>query len=175
MAFDIITVRPTISDGAHAAGDVVFNLTSFTLPAKNCKLVNVFAEVWGGGGEDDTKIGLLFFQKNDTASLGTLNATADISAVNFSNNNFIGASFLQLSDGTDVDLDLLDNVALYYGGAFGMAAAAARTANFDPVVLKAEFDRECFIAGVIHDGTPDFDGTSNLKLHLHVEYWYMKI
>ena len=170
MAFDIITVRPTISDGAHAAGDVVFNLTSFKLPAKNCKLVNVFAQVVSGGGEDNTKIGLLFFQKNDTASLGTLNATADISAVNFDNNNFIGASFLQLSSGTNNDLDLIDNVALYYGGAFGMSSSNARVTSFDPVVLKAEFDRECFIAGVIHDGAPDFDGTSTLKLHLHVEY-----
>ena len=52
--FDIISVSPTVSDAAHAAGDVMFNLTSVKLPARKCKLVNVFATVASGGGEDDT-------------------------------------------------------------------------------------------------------------------------
>jgi hypothetical protein len=170
MAFDIISVSPTVSDAAHTAGDVMFNLTSIKLPARKCKLVNVFATVASGGGEDDTKIGLLFFQKNDTASLGTLNATADISSANFVANDFIGASFLQLSDGTTVDLDLIDNVAIYYGGAFGMSADNSRTANFDPIILKGAYDNECFIAGVVHSGAPDLDGTATVEIHLHVEY-----
>ena len=136
MAFDIISVSPTVTAAAHAAGDVMFNLTSIKLPARKCKLINVFATVASGGGEDDTKIGLLFFQKNDTVGLKTdsaLNETADISSANFVANDFIGASFLQLSSGTGVDLDVIDNVALYYGGAFGTSSNNARVAPFDPV------------------------------------------
>ena len=173
MAFDIISVSPTVTAAAHAAGDVMFNLTSIKLPARKCKLINVFATVASGGGEDDTKIGLLFFQKNDTVGLKTdnaLNATADITSANFVANDFIGASFLQLSDGTDVDLDVIDNVAIYYGGAFGTSASNARVAPFDPVILKGAYDNECFIAGVIHAGTPAFDDTGNVEIHLHVEY-----
>ena len=173
MAFDIISVSPTVSDGAHAAGDVMFNLTSIKLPARKCKLINAFATVASGGGEDNTKIGLLFFQKNDTVGLKTdsaLNDTANITSANFVANDFIGASFLQLSSGTGIDLDVIDNVALYYGGAFGTSSNNARVAPFDPVVLKGAYDNECFIAGVIHVGAPDFDGTDTVEIHLHVEY-----
>lgn len=173
MAFDIISVSPTVTAAAHAAGDVMFNLTSIKLPARKCKLINVFATVASGGGEDNTKIGLLFFQKNDTVGLNTtdaLNVTGDISSANFVANDFIGASFLQLSSGTGIDLDVIDNVALYYGGAFGTSSNNARVAPFDPVILKGAYDNECFIAGVIHDGTPAFDDTGNVEIHLHVEY-----
>ena len=27
-----------------------------------------------------------------------------------------------------------------------------------------------FAAAVIHSGLPDFDGTTNMKIHLHIEY-----
>ena len=32
--YDIVTVRPAVSDGAHAVGDVMFNLTKVELPAR---------------------------------------------------------------------------------------------------------------------------------------------
>ena len=43
--YDIVTVSPTVSDGAHAVGDVMFNLTKVELPARAVKLVNAFFEV----------------------------------------------------------------------------------------------------------------------------------
>ena len=48
--YDIVTVSPTVSDGAHAVGDVMFNLTKVELPARAVKLVNAFFEVRGGWG-----------------------------------------------------------------------------------------------------------------------------
>ena len=181
MKYDIITLAPTVSTNAHAVGDVMFNLTEIKLPDNACKLVNVFMEVASGGGEDDTKIGILFFRKRTTASLGTLNATANISAANFTANEFIGTSFIGLTDGANNDLDLIDNVALYYGSDVPNNAAATRGgANPTPMILQTspkdftsktpDNSNKVFIGGVVHSGAPDLDGTSNVKIHLHVEY-----
>lgn len=176
MAFDIITIAPTVSDGAHSAGDVVFNLTEFKIPSRACKIINCFMEVSAGGGEDTTKIGLLFFQKNTTAALGTLNDSADISAANFKANQYIGSAFLGLSgqSNASIDLDVIDNTALYYSiGPFGdtSPAAAGEGAPGSPVVLKGDAaSSSIFVGGVVHEGAPDLDGTDNVKIHIHVEY-----
>lgn len=174
MPFDIITIEPTVSDGAHGAGDVMFNLTSFTLPARACKLVKCFMQVAAGGGEDSTKIGVLFFKKNTQPTLGTLNATADISASDFVSNEFIGSTSLTLTDRGLLDRDLIDNVAIYYGG-HNMTNELATT-NFsfqtDPMILKSDkADYTMFVGAVFHAAnSTDFDGTANVKLFLHVEY-----
>jgi hypothetical protein len=186
MAYDIITIEPTISDGAHAIGDVLFNAVSFELPANTVKLVNIFAEVAAGGGEDNTKIGILFFQgpadRTNPTDLGTLNDSADISAANFTLNRFTGQAFIGLSDGSGNDLDVIDNTAIYYMmNASNSSTTARGTGASDPLILKgmgrdaaastvSRQKNKCFAAGVIHAGTPDFDGTDNMKIHLHVEY-----
>tara|TARA_R110000824_G_scaffold58892_2_gene158853 strand:+ start:184 stop:708 length:525 start_codon:yes stop_codon:yes gene_type:complete len=174
MAFDIITIEPTVSDGAHAAGDVFFNLTSFQIPARACKLVNIFMQVRNGGGEDDTKLGVLFFQKNEISTLGTLNATANQHSSGMGLNQYIGQAFLGLSDeGGGLDLDVIDSTSLYYPtSAFASAAnAGAIGAVMDPIVLKGDAgSTELFAAGVVHVGGPDFDGTDRVKIHLHIEY-----
>ena len=181
MEYDVITIAPTVSDAAHAAGDVMFNLTKVELPSSTCKLINVFMEVSDGGGEDDTKIGLLFFRKNTTASLGTPNATADISAANFTANEYLGHTILGLSDGGNLDLDVIDNVGLYYSSnAYSTAAATRGGAGLMEVILQTsprdftsktpDNSSKVFVGAVIHSGAPDFDGTSNVKIHLHVEY-----
>lgn len=186
MAYDIITIQPTISDGAHAAGDVLFNAISFELPANAVKLVNIFAEVEAGGGEDDTKIGILFFQgpedRTNPTNLGTLNATANIDSGDFTTNRYTGQAFLSLTDGNGNDLDVIDTTGLYYGCNSGYSNTASRgTGALDPLILKgmgrdatastvARQKNKCFAAGVIHAGTPDFDGVNNMKIHLHIEY-----
>ena len=181
MGYDIITIEPTVSDAAHAAGDVMFNLTKVNFPPKVdvCKVVNVFMEVASGGGEDDTKIGLLFFKDNKTPSLGTLNATADISAANFTANEYIGQAQLGLTDGGNLDLDAVDNIALYYStNAFSTAAGTRGGQGQMDLVLKGAAASTrlntsypfCYIAAIVHSGAPDLDGTDNVKVHLHVEY-----
>ena len=172
MAFDIITIEPTTVDGAHAVGDVFFNLTSFQIPSRSCKLINFFMEVANGGGEDDTKLGLLFFQKNTQATLGTLDATANIGHADFTSNQYIGQAFLSLTDGNGNDLDVIDTTALYYGCNAGYSSSAARgTGALDPLVLKGDAgSTDIYVGGVVHAGAPDFDGTANVKIHLHIEY-----
>tara|TARA_R110000751_G_scaffold32636_4_gene81912 strand:- start:1142 stop:1675 length:534 start_codon:yes stop_codon:yes gene_type:complete len=177
MPFDIVTISPTVSDAAHAAGDVMFNLTAAVLPARKCKLINIFMEVASGGGEDDTKIGVLFFGNNTTASLGTLNATADISAANFTANEYQGQLLLGLTDGGNLDLDGIDNVALYHSTNAFSTAAGTRAGNgqMNMVVKggapsRSKSETTVYVAAIVHSGAPDLDGTDNVKLHLHVEY-----
>ena len=172
MAFDIIKIEPTTVDGAHAAGDVFFNLTSLQIPSRSCKLINVFMEVANGGGEDDTKLGLLFFQKKTMGILGTLDATANISHADFTSNQYIGQAFLGLTDGDGRDLDVIDTTALYYGCNGANNASAGRGIGaLDPLVLKGDAgSTDIYVGGVVHTGAPDFDGTSNVKIHFHVEY-----
>ena len=181
MNYDIITIAPTVSDNAHATGDVMFNLTEVDLPKGGCKLINAFMEVANGGGEDSTKIGLLFFKKA-TAALGTLNETANISAANFTANEYIGSTFLNLASSPDHDLDVIDTTALYYGydGLSNVAAARGGSPPCQLILAPSSKDftskspsvrgSKVYIAGVIHAGAPNFDGTDNVKIHLHVEY-----
>ena len=191
MQYDIITIEPTVTDGdgtndanAHAIGDVVFNLTEVEMPARACRLINVFMEVANGGGETGTKIGILFFKKNTTPSLGALNATAGITHANFTANEYIGQTFLCLNDGAGgssaanatIDVNAIDKVALYYGGSWSTDTLAGSADGdslsiFEPMVLKGDAgDGTIYAAGVIHDGVTDFDGTNNVKIHFHVEY-----
>ena len=183
MKYDIITLAPTVSTNAHAVGDVMFNLTEIQLPKRAVLLKNVFMEVAAGGGEDDTKISLLFFRDNKTPSLGTLNATANISASGFTGNQYIGAVFLGLTDADARDLDVIDNTALYYGMTVSQYANNARGGSgTDEMILGQSRSKDftaknrtllpdsVFVAGVVHSGAPDFDGTDNVKIHLHIEY-----
>ena len=173
MPFDIVTISPTVSSGAHAVGDVMFNPTAAVLPARKCKLLNVFMEVASGGGEDDTKIGVLFFG-NNAAALGTLNATANISAADFTSNEYQGQLQLGLTDGGNLDLDGIDNVALYYSFSTANGTRGGQ-GQMDMVVKgsapsRSKSETTVYVGAIIHSGTPNLDGTDNVKLHLHVEY-----
>lgn len=173
MAYDVLTISPTVSSGAHAVGDVMFNLTAVELPSRTCRLINAFMEVASGGGEDDTKIGLLFFARNTTASLGTLNATANITSGNFTANGYQGQLLIGLTDGGNLDLDGIDNVALYHAtNAFSTAAGTRGGNGLMEMCVKAQASKPytVYIGGLVHSGAPNLDGTDNVKVHLHVEY-----
>ena len=180
--YDIVTVQPAVSDGAHAVGDVMFNLTKVELPARAVKLVNAFFEVRDGGGEDETKFALYFFQNNSTESLGTLNATANISSANFTQNVFQGMMHLGIDDSTS-DLDAIDNVCIYSAQAITTQNTHGRLGTVNPIILVGAqptqakvqdtgglVKNEVYVAAVVHFGAPDLDSTSKVKLHLHFEY-----
>jgi hypothetical protein len=177
MAYDIITIEPTVTDGDHLAADVVFNLTEVILPARACKLVNWSREVAAGGGEDNTKLAMLFFQKNTQATLGTLNDDADITAADFKSNKYIGSAWFGLADGNSaLDLDVIETTALYYpSSAFSDPTPDASNFGSDsapaPLVLKGDAgNSKVYVGMVVHAGSPDFDGTDTVRIHLHVEY-----
>jgi len=178
MPFDIVTIAPTTVSGSLAVGGVMFNLTKVDLPARACKLISVFMEVSSATAqEDDCKIGVLFFKKNTVATIGTLDATANISSANFILNEYLGQTFLSLTDNADtLAEDVIDNVALYYPSS-SSADTGASGANgehlsvFEPMILKGDAgNTEVYAAGVVHDGTPNFAGTDTVQIHFHLEY-----
>tara|TARA_R110002020_G_scaffold204686_1_gene409012 strand:- start:2097 stop:2624 length:528 start_codon:yes stop_codon:yes gene_type:complete len=175
MGYEIITITPTIADGAHAAGKVFFHLNEVKMPARACEIMNMFMEVNNGGGEDSTKIGILFFQKNVQPYLnkaGSLNATADIDNDDFVNNKYIGTRYLMLDATASLDLNVIDTTALYY-----QCGSNTNTSNPDDsgsaerMILKGDAgSNTVYAAGIVHKGVPDFDGSTNIKIHIHVEY-----
>ena len=132
---------------------------------------------YDGGGEDDTKIGLLFFKKNTTPTLGTLVATANIAHAAFTANEYIGSVFMGLTDSDGKDLDVIDTTALYYGMSQSQYAASTRGGGpMESMVLMTDksgdnlFTNTMYMGGVVHSGAPEFDVDNNVKIHLHIEF-----
>jgi hypothetical protein len=178
MPFDIVTIAPTTVSGSLAGGDVMFNLTKVDIPARACKLISVFMEVSSATAQgDDCKIGVLFFKKNTQTTLGTLDASASISSADFTANEYIGQTFLSLTNNAGtLALDLIDNVALYYPSSSNADTDASgvdgeHLSVFEPMLLKGDAgNTEVYAAGVVHDGTPNFAGVDTVKIHFHIEY-----
>jgi len=109
MAFATVTITPTLDDStAYASGDVLFLNTVVLLPARSCKLVQGFVIDFGGSALISDQVDFLFFQ-NNTAELGTINATANISDANFRLNRFIGACKIE----TGTEVEGIDGVAIH--------------------------------------------------------------
>ncbi len=168
MPFNTVTVELTTTAAAHALGDVVFNPTEFRLPHRSCKLINATFIADGGTAAADQKFEFLFFESNAGGNLGTLNATADISAANFKLNRYQGSCFVGLPDSVGVDADAVDNVARWFN-------VTAQTENNDhtggagsPLVLSN--GPTFYVAGLVTVGTPTLGGTDNCRLVLGFEY-----
>ena len=184
MALDIIEIDLTVDgDAAHAAGDVVFELTEFSLPARACKIINAFYQ-FTGTAISECALRCLFFQSNDGGSLtvdGTLNTTADITSSNFKLNNYIGHITL-LNDagglGGTSNVDYIDNMVIYAMASSNIPSdvngiPGGGTTN---TVLKqgsgdTSFSHGMYVAGVQITGAQDYVGDqTDAKLILHVEY-----
>ena len=187
MAFDVVEIPVTTVAGEHVEGDVFFNLTSFKIPARSCKLVNMYLQIKRSSASDDTKVddvklGILFFQKNTQPTLGTLDDTANISAADFTSNQYIGQQFLFCDEGSGfMDENLIDEMMfLYPCSAYTQIGAQVRRGGiFDEMVLKGDAgSTTLYCAGVVHQdvnssgaaNAPDFNGTDNVKLILQLEY-----
>tara|TARA_R110002020_G_scaffold204686_1_gene409014 strand:- start:3148 stop:3711 length:564 start_codon:yes stop_codon:yes gene_type:complete len=187
MAFEVIEIPLTTVSGPHSEGDVFFNLTSFQIPARACKLVNMVMQVKRASSSsnediDDTKLGILFFQKNGTDTLGTLDDVADITSANFTANKYIGQKFLLMDSGqSSIDLDAIDEIFFYHQcGVWSQVTSNDDYGIPADMILKGDAGNTVlYCAGVVHEGdldgsgdpeAPNFLGTDNVKLILHVEY-----
>jgi len=187
MAFDIITVQPTINAGAYTERDVFFDITSFNLPARSCKLVNAFIEVPDSGLADGETLHVLFFQDNAGGNLASsgINNTANISIANFTLNKYIG-TIAMFCEENQQHPSAIDNMGFFHGasavssvGLDSGDAATRRDQSLSDVslILKANKDvstsdhrYQIFVAAVTGIGTIDLASATSCKLHLHVEY-----
>ena len=172
MPFANITINPTVTLDAHVVGDVVFNLTAIELPAKKCRLLSVTGYDKGStpGTTDGDSIALFFF-RNNAASLGTENQTANISVANFESNSLLGTCKLTCEH--DVLNAQIDNVRFLFGHNTATAITAAESTNLNVVLegsTQSGVGNTCYVAGVQFAETSDFDATTDLKIVLSLEY-----
>tara|TARA_R100001440_G_scaffold326_1_gene954 strand:- start:3158 stop:3718 length:561 start_codon:yes stop_codon:yes gene_type:complete len=186
MQYEIVTISPTVSSGLHATGDVVFNLTEVKLPATSCKLTSVFLTATGLGTSEKesflvtkNKVGVLFFKKNTQPTLGTLNATADISAADFALNEYIGQTCIASPAGGSTLKTVLSDVGFLFPASINTDTIGANHGEhgsvFEPMVLKGAGDNKVYAAGVLHAEEMssyglNFGATDNVKIHFHFEY-----
>lgn len=172
MPFANITINPTVDLAAHAAGDVVFNLTAIELPAKKCRLLSVTGYDKGSTpGTTDTDSIALFFFRNNEADLGTPNETADISVADFESNQLLGTCKLTCTH--SIMNAEVDNVKFLFGHNTATALGATDSTNLN-VALEGStgtgVGNTCYVGGIQFAGTSDFLAATDLKIVLSLEY-----
>lgn len=109
MQYNTIEVPLTVSTDAYADNDVFFANTEFGLPARSCKIVGAYLIDKDQQIDGNDNIDFYFFSQN-VASLGTVNATADISAANFLSNKLQGILTVEANNAGSE----LDNLNVHY-------------------------------------------------------------
>tara|TARA_R100001594_G_scaffold56971_2_gene90890 strand:+ start:1060 stop:1575 length:516 start_codon:yes stop_codon:yes gene_type:complete len=162
--YKILRVTPTLSTDAYQAGDVLFNGTEIpnaVIGNGGCsKLVAMytFCKI-----PHSCKFEILFTEK--TVTLGTINATADISDADIITATPTG--FLFLDEGTG-DTENFDNFQM--ARVTDYSTSDGTTHGLPPIFLQAADDStSVYVSAVIQSGTPTFtDG--DLELIFHIEY-----
>ena len=115
MAYDIITITPTLDTSAYVNSDVLFTGTEVKLPSSSCKILSVSA-IWNdpasiGSASGDQLPGaefLLYFFQNNTHAMGTINTNSSdasrITGAQIATNVFLGAVRLVNSSVGESDL-----------------------------------------------------------------------
>ena len=160
----IIRVTPTLSTDAYATGDVLFNGTEIPNAVKEdggCS--RLIAMYTFNKTVNSCKYEILFTE--NTVTLGTINATANIS-----DDDIIAAKptgFLFLDEGTG-DTDNFDNFQM--ARVTDYAPSDGTTHGLPPILLQASSgSTSCYVSAVIHAGTPTFVA-DDLELIFHIAY-----
>ena len=160
--YKVIRLNPAVETGAYANGDVIF--TGLEVPEAvigngGCsKLISAFVVTEGG----NHPIGYLVFTEK-TVTLGTVNATADVSHANLIAANPLGVVYTEDSIDTD---DKIDNVT--FGQFFGTGNGHEEFGL--PILLQAADDSTSVFLGMIKDQEAvTFPATDSLQIILHIE------
>ena len=161
---NIIRVTPELSTDAYGTGDVLFNGT---------EIPNAVA--YRGGGS--RLIAMYTFNKTANAckyeilftenavTLGTINATANISDADIITAKPTGFLFLDESTG---DTENFDNFQMARVTDYSTSDGTVH--GLPPILLQASpGSTSCFVSGVIQAGTPTFVA-DDLELIFHIEY-----
>ena len=172
MGYASIEIVPVLTeDSAYAAGDVLFENTSFELPAKNCKILSLFAYDKGAGLTDGDTFDL-FFLRDNVANLGTRHAGADIAEADFKSNRPLGMCRL-IHEESEISNEI-DNLEFMQGTALNTTTITNRPTFGIGVVLQGDtgtgVGATCYVSGVIKTGTPTFADVDDLVIVLSVEY-----
>ena len=187
MAYDIITITPTLDTSAYVNTDVLFIGTEVKLPSASCKILNVKA-IWDdpasiGSATGDQVPGAtfnLYFFQNNTHAMGTINtASSDasrITAAQIATNIFLGA--VTMTNNASGEADLGDPT-LFYQVAVGQSTGSAlTTGSYDPIVLESGTTKDTVYVQSILEVDPNADSggdgllsaADGLTITLCVEY-----
>jgi hypothetical protein len=161
--YKIIRVTPTLTeDSAYADGDVLFTATEIPNAVKSdggcSKLMMAYVL---DADRDTVGFDLIFTQKN--TALGTIHATADISAPNMQAIGFCGAMHYSSGNNQINDLDTVKIAKC--------SAISSVNASVEPMLLQAEEGTtSVYVSGLITSGTPEFAETDDITLILHIDY-----
>ena len=160
----VIRITPTLSTDAYADSEVLFNPTEIPMAVATrggiSELHTMF--VLDSSDQQNTDIRFIFTEKN-TTDLGTINATADISAANLKANKLLGTTFLDRgsSTGANIDNAVINQV---------MNASGAAESSIPSILLSADTgQRSVYVSAFIEAGTPTFAADS-LELIFHIKY-----
>lgn len=158
--FEIIRVTPTLSTDAYAVGDVLFNsveIPNAVIGNGGCsKLVNMFVV-----NQANVSMDVNFFFSENSMTLGTINATANIADADAEAANILGTM-------------KLDGDATFTGGTDNFVVQAVLGAttvgeSIAPIMLQAASNStSVYVAGIITDGTPTF-AADDLDLVFHIQ------
>tara|TARA_R110002020_G_scaffold134226_1_gene299604 strand:- start:536 stop:928 length:393 start_codon:yes stop_codon:yes gene_type:complete len=110
-----------------------------------------------------------FFQIN-SAELGTLNATANITDANFRLNKYLGS----MTKGSSFASNQLDNTTPYFLASFGdtQYLSSSPGSVVTPVLTSVETGYKIYASAVFStvDTAPNFASADALEIVLHLEY-----
>ena len=157
----VIRVTPTLDTSAYAVGDVLFNsveIPNAVFANGGCsKLVNMFVV-----NQANVQIDVNFFFSENSMTLGTINATANIADADVEAANILGTLKL---DGDQTITGGTDNFIVQ-----AVLGATGAGESIAPIMLQAATNStSVYVAGIITDGTPTF-AADDLDLVFHIEY-----
>ena len=166
MAYDIITVNPTLSTATTQAGDVLFLSTAVKLPSRACKLFNMQC-IFDDTQPQTDKYNIFFFQEN-TNDLGPINEDTDITAAEISENVLLGVR--KLLHDSEYDNHLGVPTLMISEGSMG-DTPGEYMGPFEDLILKSGTTKDTiYMQGVIEvSGSMDFAADA-MVITLHVEY-----
>lgn len=157
----VIRLNPTLETSEYAAGDVLFDPIEIPLAVATRGGASILKNMFLIDKEVQSQDIEFYFFENST-SLGTVNATANVSNDNFVAGNFLG---MYMIDSDQTDSTTIDNVHVNQVHTFD-----GTTSIFEPMILQAAPNsRSVYVTATCLGGTATYAADS-LQLVVHVQY-----
>lgn len=160
----IIRVTPTLDTSTYAGGDVIFNsveIPNAVLGKGGCsKLVAAFLRQ-----DPTTNLPMEIIFTENSATFGTVNATANITDGNIKAANVIGYISCESADDTTNYIDNSEIKRIYDN----RSDADHRSPGFSPIFLQAASDSTSVYFAALGGATVTL-GADDLEFIFHIEY-----
>ena len=162
---NVISVTPTLDTSAYADGDVLFTGTEIPNAVSSRGGVSKLVNFYLSDSKDVADSDIYIILTTGSTVLGSLNATANISAANWKTNKPLG--FFKIDADQAGTEENIDNVR-FFGP---LPSSGINESAFAPILLQAAGGSTSVYAhGILYSATtPQYDADS-FELIFHVEY-----